>query len=138
GSGTWSVLQGTANVLVASSPSTAISGLSPGNNLFEWTISNGVCPVSAATVSVWRDIPPSVSDAGPDQQVCGSDATLSAVMPATGVGSWSVVSGGATINNITFPVSSVSSLSVSINKFIWVVSSGVCPSSVDTVLIERF
>ena len=51
GTGEWSVVSGTGSFSNASS-ATAVNGLSMGANVFQWTISNGVCPASSSKVTI--------------------------------------------------------------------------------------
>ena len=50
--GTWSVLSGSGVFSSDDDPKAAVSNLSPGRNIFLWTISNNVCPPSYDTVAV--------------------------------------------------------------------------------------
>jgi len=52
GIGTWSTLSGTGIFANAASATSSVSGLSPGANVFQWTISNGACPPSASSVTI--------------------------------------------------------------------------------------
>lgn len=60
GSGHWSLVSGSGTILAPSSPHSGVSGLSLGQNVFRWTISNGVCPSSSDDVMLTR-IEPSIS-----------------------------------------------------------------------------
>jgi gliding motility-associated-like protein len=42
--GAWSLVSGTGNIADTGNPKTEVSGLSLGENLFLWTVINGVCP----------------------------------------------------------------------------------------------
>jgi len=47
GTGLWALESGTGQIFNSTAPSTAVSGLSLGENIFSWTITNGACePVS--------------------------------------------------------------------------------------------
>ena len=46
------MVSGTGNFTNSSSASTSVSGLSNGNNTFQWTITNGSCPSSSSTVTI--------------------------------------------------------------------------------------
>jgi len=135
GTGSWTVIAGSATVTSASSPNSGASGLSNGLNIFVWTISNGPCTASSDTVVITKDIPPSVSNAGSDQNICSSNFTLSATSPSVGSGSWNVVSGGSSVTTPTLNTSAVTGLSLGINTFEWVVTNGTCAASSDTVSI---
>ncbi|MES2516256.1 MAG: SBBP repeat-containing protein, partial [Bacteroidota bacterium] len=137
GSGLWSVITGTASITTVTNFSTAVTGLSNGTNKFVWTISNGVCPSSSSTVTVMRDIPPTISNAGTSQTICASTATLNANIPTTGTGLWSVASGTGSVSNTAFNNSAVTGLSFGANQFVWTISNGTCPSSSSTVTVTR-
>jgi gliding motility-associated-like protein len=50
--GVWSIISGTGDFFDITLPTTTISGLSMGNNLFLWTVSNRVCPSAADTIKI--------------------------------------------------------------------------------------
>lgn len=137
GIGVWSVVSGGASIQDPSDSNTAVSGLSPGANVFRWTVSSGSCPPVSDEVTITRNLPPSQAFAGADQIVCGANATLNAAEPAIGTGIWTIIAGSGNIQNNTSNTSIVNNLQVGANQFVWTVSNGVCPPSVDTVLIER-
>ncbi len=137
GTGLWTVVTGTSSITNASLPNSSVTGLSNGTNKFVWTISNGVCPVSASTVTVTRDVPPTVSNAGTVQTVCASTATLNANTPVTGTGVWTVVTGTASVVSPASSNSPLTGLSNGTNKFVWTISNGVCPVSTSTVTVTR-
>jgi gliding motility-associated-like protein len=137
GTGTWSVLTGGASLLSSSSSSSGVSNLSAGNNSFRWTISNGTCPPSTATTSVYRDLPPSVAVTSVSQAVCSSSVTIAANTTTAGSGAWSTVAGGGTIASVTSATTIVNSLSIGINRFQWMLSSGICPPSTATLTVQR-
>ena len=79
---------------------------------------------------------PSPAIAGPDQQLTGvTTTTLAANTPVAGTGSWTILSGNATIDPPNSPTATVSGLSSGNNLLVWEVSNGLCPSNQDTVLI---
>jgi gliding motility-associated-like protein len=135
GNGTWTT---TGSVLIANpnSPTTSVSGIVTGTNAFLWTVVNGVCPASSATVSVTRDALPSIANAGADQTICTSTAVLTAVAPSPGNGTWSTYTGSAVVNSPNSVSSLVSGITTGNNKFLWTVSNGVCPTS--TALVSVF
>ncbi len=135
GNGTWTVTQGASSVISVNNNNSAVSGLSPGVNTFQWTVSNGTCPSNSDTVVINLNAPPSNSNAGSDQTVCSSVTSLAATMPAVGTGNWSVFSGGATIGSPNSVSTTVGNLTTGQNIFVWTVSNGACPSSSDTVVV---
>lgn len=53
GSGLWTLISGSGTIISPSSPTTQVTGLALGNNVFQWTISSGFCSPSTSTVSVF-------------------------------------------------------------------------------------
>jgi gliding motility-associated-like protein len=150
--GTWSVVSGTGTFANANSPTTAVTGLSIGTNVFQWTLNNGPCAngITTSQVTITRFDPNTpTANAGPDQELCTVGATglasttlaaSAATFPATGT--WSVVSGpaGATFGNASSPTSTVSNLAVGTHVLRWTVSNGPClpPTSSSTVTIRVY
>ncbi len=82
GTGTWTSLNG-STITNATAPSTTVSNLATGNNLFVWTIVNGTC-VSADTINIYANANP-VADAGTDAFVTsGTSVILGSTPAATG------------------------------------------------------
>ncbi len=81
---------------------------------------------------------PSTSNAGANQTVCSSSASISANNPTFGSGSWSVVTGTGTITSTSSPSTSVTGLlpgqSVTLR---WTITNGPCTASTSTVTISR-
>ncbi len=135
GTGTWSVVSGGSTISNPAQNNSLVYNLNPGMHVFMWSVGNGVCPISTSTVAITVDTNPSAAFAGTDQTICSSTATLVATAPATGVGSWNTLLGGATVATSTANTTSVSGLSTGINTFEWVTTNGTCPASRDTVQI---
>ncbi len=135
GTGSWTLVSGTGTVSNPSLENSGVTGLGVGNNVFEWTISNGTCPSSSDQVTITRDAAPNTAAAGSDQTLCNSSAFLNANNVITGTGLWTLVSGIGTITNPTNENTTVNSLGVGVNVFQWTISNGVCPSSSDQVTI---
>jgi len=140
GSGLWSVVSGTAMITTPSSRTTAVTGVTPGNSAtLRWTISNGVCASSTDDITIQNDAPPSTATAGINQTNCNDpDFTMTAISPAMGTGSWSVVSGSATITTPSSPTTTVTGVpSGSSATLRWTVSNGVCPVSIDDITLQN-
>ncbi|MES2837338.1 MAG: gliding motility-associated C-terminal domain-containing protein [Bacteroidota bacterium] len=135
GTGTWSVISGTATITTPSSPTSGVTALSVGNNVFRWTIANAPCTSSTDDVTIVSSTPPTASNAGTNQTVCGTTATLAGNIPATGVGTWSVVSGAATFTNSNLGTTTVSALNNGANVLRWTIGNGSCASSASDVTI---
>ena len=137
--GTWSLLNGAGDIDDVNDPNSAVTNLAVGENIFQWSISNGPCVngQGAATMSIFifNDQNP-IANAGPDQELCTVDSastTLSGsniIFPA--VGTWSIVSGSGTIDNVNDPLSGVYDLGVGVTVLEWTVDNGPCLPGVTT------
>jgi gliding motility-associated-like protein len=135
GTGMWSLVSGSGTIASDTSASTGVNGLATGQNIFMWTVTNGVCPSSTSTVSIQIDAMPTVANAGPDVVVYGPNTNMAANIPVIGAGVWSVVSGGGTFSSNSNPTTGVSNLQFGENVFMWTISNGVCPATKDEVII---
>ena len=144
--GTWTLVSGTGVIADIHSATTGITGLSVGENVFRWAITNGPCPVNPPNdlVSIFiYDANAPAANAGPDQQLCTpATATILAgnapVFPATG--QWTVVAGSGTFANAANPATTVSGLGVGVNTFRWTITNGPCsnPVTQDEVSVTVF
>jgi gliding motility-associated-like protein len=135
GVGTWSLVLGSGTITSASSPTTTLTNIGIGNNVFAWEISNGVCAPSVSEVTITVEPLPTLANAGVNQTVCvTSSALMSANYAAVGTGSWSVISGIGTITSINSETTSITNLGLGNNVFAWTISSN-CGSSVSNVTI---
>jgi len=143
--GTWHLVSGSGTIADSTDHASAITGLGIGINVFTWTVYNGDCgfgPPTVDTVAVYlydQSAPPAA--AGADQDVCGTDATVTlagnaAVNPA--IGTWSQVGGSAAFADANDPQTTVSGLSVGDNYLVWTIDNGPCNLTADTVLIRVF
>lgn len=139
GTGIWSTTGGSL-IANPSSPSTYVSNLDPGPNLFRWTLTNGPCK-SVDEVIVSSDLQPSPANAGPDQSFCDDITTNLQANTAdnNGTGTWSMVSGAADFSDINNPHSSLTNISGGTNVLIWTIESrfGACITTSDTMNILR-
>ena len=135
GTGTWSVFSGTAVFTDANDPLTQVSNLSAGTNVLIWEVTIPGCNASQDTVEITVANALSIADAGINQQVCGNTATLSAVSPSVGLGTWTVVSGSGAITDVNNASSTVTGIGVGTTVFEWTVSGAGCPSTQDQVSI---
>jgi gliding motility-associated-like protein len=143
GTGTWTLVSGSGTIANIHQRNSQISGIAGGENILAWTITSlfGACITTSDTIHIMRDRTPDPADAGPDRGVCDSVSVNLAALPIThgGTGSWSVMSGGAILSDITSPVSVVSNLGFGSNRFRWTAASqfGICPGNSDDVIIIR-
>lgn len=136
GTGLWSVLTGTGLITSPNSASTSVTGLSSGINIFQWTVSNGPCVASSATVQVLFSGSITIANAGTDQTVCASSAQLTGNQAVNGTGTWTLISGAGTIVTPGSFSSAVTGLSIGNNVFRWVISNGACTPSTSDVTIR--
>lgn len=136
GNGQWNLIQGSGDITNFTSNSTSVTGLSPGVNIFSWTIATGNCPPSFDQVVINVVTNPIAANAGADQNICGTSATLSANQAGLGTGTWSLVSGSGTVANPNDPASTVLGLGNGANVFRWTISNAPCPASFDEVTIN--
>ncbi len=137
GTGTWTLISGAGIITTPSSPTSGITGLGSGANVFQWTIANAPCPSSTSQVTITGVAVPTTSSAGPNQSVCSSTATFAANSPVSGTATWSLVSGSGTITNASSPTSSVTGLGLGANVFQWTIDNPPCTSSISQVTITN-
>jgi hypothetical protein len=134
--GTWSLLSGSGTIASASQNISAVTALGIGSNRFVWKISRSGCPDGKDTIEILRKQSP-VSNAGTGQAICSSAVSLSAQVPTSGTGLWTLVSGAGTITNPSQPTTSVTGLGIGANTFRWTVSDAPCTVATSEVIISR-
>ncbi len=137
GTGVWTLVSGAGTITTPGSPTSGITGLSVGANTFRWTISNAPCTASFDEVVITRSDVPTTANAGPDQTVCATTATLAGNIAAIGTGVWTLVSGTGTITTPGSPTSGIIGLGVGANTFRWTILNAPCTPSVDEVIVTR-
>lgn len=143
--GTWTLVSGVGTITTPNSPTSSVTGLGQGTNVFRWTIDNGACtpPTSSqVTIRVFSNVQPA-ANAGPDQQLCSPNlsTTLAGNAPiAPATGQWTVVSGTGTFANAAQRNTTVSGLSIGVNRLRWTINNGPCtpPTTSDEVDIVVF
>ena len=135
GTGLWTLVSGTGTITTPSSPTSGVTGLGAGPNVFQWTISNAPCTPSSSQVTITNTGGPTTSAAGPDTSVCGTTYTMQGNTPTTGTGLWTLVSGTGTITTPSSPTSGVTGLGVGPNVFQWTISNAPCTPSSSQVTI---
>src|SRR5690606_12944595 len=142
GTGTWTLVAGDPgiNITNPSSPTTTVTGVPAGESAtLRWTISNGTCADSFDEIILTNHAPPSTADAGLDQENCNDgNFTLAAATPLVGTGTWSLVSGSASIDDLNDPQSDVSGVAPGASVTLqWRVDNGTCAPSVDQVVLTN-
>ena len=138
GTGAWSIVSGTGGtVTTPSSPTSTFTGTAGSTYTLQWTISNSPCTASTDDVEITFNFSPTTANAGTDESLCNvTSTTLAGNTPSVGTGSWSVVSGIATITTPTSPTSGVTDLVVGTSATLqWTISYAPCTTSTDDVVI---
>jgi gliding motility-associated-like protein len=137
GSGTWTLVSGSGTISNPSSPTSGLSGLGVGANVFRWTIANAPCASTSDDVTINVSANPSTANAGPDQSLCNlTTATITGNIPSSGTGSWSLVSGSGTVTSPLSSSSGVTGLAIGTNVFRWTINGGACANLSDDVTIS--
>ena len=110
---------------------TEICGLVVGVHTLQWGVYNGPCDnggLDQVRISVFDNTAPA-ANAGDDIEICAPESTItlsanSAVFP--GVGTWSILSGNATLSDVNDPAATVSDLSIGIVQLMWSIYNGPC------------
>lgn len=144
GSGTWTLLSGAGTIATPSDSTTAVTGLAPGDNLFQYTITNGICPATSATVNVY--VPIAIyADAGVDQAYCATTFVVMAgnepdSIQSSAQGLWTMLSGPSTAFFVDpySPTSNVTFIVPGTYEMIWTVDNHSCPTARDTVQIVNY
>ncbi|QQS29974.1 MAG: hypothetical protein IPM47_03205 [Sphingobacteriales bacterium] len=98
------------------------------------TVTNsGGCTATASVVVTNND--PTTANAGPNQSVSISSATMAANTPSFGSAEWSLVSGSGTITTPGSPTTTITNLGVGTNTFRWTIFNAPCTPSTDDVEI---
>lgn len=144
-SATWSILSGTSvSITPGATQTQALTLNGTGATILQWSISSTVpgCSANNGTVTLSVDDAPSpITPALTNYSVCGTSGTMipsGATAPATGTGTWTVVSG---VISGSFPSTNVSQSFTGLSGSVtmrWTVSTGgVCPDVSDDVIITE-
>jgi hypothetical protein len=133
----WRVMpnQGQGTIVDPTSPTTTVTGLSQGVNVFAWQVNNEGC-ISSDQVAITNNRP-LVPDAGPDEVIAFDEYTLQAKQPETGTsGMWELISGGGVFDDVYDPKTTIRNLMPGSNTILWTVTREECTLS-DEVIIEN-
>jgi len=133
GTGTWSVISGSATIADIHNPNTQVSDIQPGSlNILRWT-------VEISGYSEFDDVSILNGEfeisAGIDKEECSDETIMTAEDPGTGTGDWSVLVGGGNFEDNSLNTSRVTNLSEGTNLFVWSVTKPTGCSNSDTVQI---
>ncbi len=135
GDGMWSSINN-VSFLDPDSPNTVAYDLVSGWNDLAWTITNGTCPSTSDTLTVFNKQDAEID--GQDTTVCLTDGAFSLQGTATedDVNSiWYVISGAADIEDATSSNPTVTSVAGGENIIVFGQSHSVCPTTTDTIIV---
>ena len=139
GAGTWTIQSGTGGSFAnANLAGTTFTGTAGNTYSLRWTISNAPCASNYDDVTIIFNQNPTTANAGTDQlNLCGlTIANISANVPAIGVGSWSIVSGGAgTFGNTSSAATNFTGAAGSTYTLRWTINNATCVASTNSVVI---
>ncbi len=132
GSGEWKLLAGSANISDKTSPSSEITNLAYGENLFQWKVTYKNC-ISIDSVVIDNQSTGNIT-AGNDTTICTDEMRLSASEPVQGEGEWSVVKGSGTFGDKNSNTTMVRNLSRGENVLKWtIIGNGVISDKVTII-----
>jgi len=127
----WKLISGSGTITDSISPTTTITNLGEGLNIFLWTAQLG-CDYVVDTLKISNG--QITSQVGISQTLFSSTTNFTANEPFLGTGYWSAFSGAGILSNTLNPTISVSNLSNGMNKFIWTITNQ-CVVTSDTLFI---
>ncbi|SHN44200.1 gliding motility-associated C-terminal domain-containing protein, partial [Chitinophaga sp. CF418] len=142
GTGTWSLPAGTTASIAATdwnNPNAVITVPAGVTVTATWTIKNGTCTTSDNVILTNHQMPANAA-AGADQTHCDDpNFTMSANVPspATATGTWTIVSGTATIADIHSPSTKVTVPAGGTVTLRWTLTNGTCTSTPDEVVLTN-
>lgn len=133
GSGQWTTLSGLALIANPNNPTSPVSNLGQGSNLFVWTVTENGCVAKDSLVITNRIVP---VYAGADQSLCSLTSRLDANIPVTGQGRWSVISGGGVLSSVNDPKTNIINLARGTNLLRWTINNGGCFSYDEVTIVN--
>jgi gliding motility-associated-like protein len=125
GTGSWTTIKGSANIIQKTSASTKLISIAPGENIFRWNANNGACISFFDEVTITRVVPITETFAGEDTSLCGTDLFLDALEVKNVYGVWSIIAGTGVIDQMEDDSSRIYNLDAGTNKFVWT-ADNVC------------
>ena len=137
--GSWTVVPAAGVTFApnANTPNAIATVPGDGAYTFTWTITNGgACADTFDAVEVLI-APNATANAGGDQQICATTATMAATVSAGATGTWTYVSGpgGFSFTSVNDPLDLVTFTTSGVYVFDWIVDAGICSSATDQVEI---
>ncbi|RAJ06992.1 gliding motility-associated-like protein [Chitinophaga skermanii] len=137
--GNWTWYSGSCGgTLIGSGPSVTVTP-SVTTTYYVRAESAGACGNSTCVpVVVNVDATPTTANAGGSKEQCNTATfTMTATAPTVGTGTWAIVSGSPTINNINSPTTTVTVPVGTTAVITWTVRNGACTSNIDTITLRN-
>lgn len=133
GTGLWTLVSGTGTITTPTSPTSGLTGLGVGPNVFQWTISNAPCAASTSTVTITVTPLPATPTPGSNSPICDG-TNLNLTGPAVGGASYSWTgpnSFSSTLQNPTI----IAASTLAAGTYSLTVTVGGCTSLVGTTSV---
>jgi hypothetical protein len=139
--GIWSLVEATGKIANINSPTTTLTNVAPGTNIYRWTVSAGTYTTSDEVIIT--NTKPYVN-AGADLQFFSNtygsdfpDANLSANDPVANYAYWEIISGNSVINSQTSYNANIG-VKYGISVFKWYIEDQIEPTcnNTDTLIIS--
>jgi gliding motility-associated-like protein len=136
GIGTWGDANGNVSFLDANSPNTLAYNFSSGWNNLSWTISNGNCPTTSDTLSVFNKLNTEIFTG--DTSVCaGDNIVVNGTDSPDGVNSiWYVINGAADFESSSNSSTLVYNLGGGENIIVFGQNHPICGTTLDTISVS--
>ncbi|MFK7755457.1 MAG: gliding motility-associated C-terminal domain-containing protein [Flavobacteriales bacterium] len=142
--GQWNLLSGGGTIEDIFNPTSNVSELAIGVNMFTWTVNNGACPDAVSVDTILINVfDPDADDALAieDIQVCDPISSIEIAANQAlnaAVGTWIQIQGDAIIEDINSEITEITNLFVGEYIFVWEINNGPCGTSTDTLVVEVF
>lgn len=136
GIGIWTTSDETAVIEDENSSTTTATNLSSGWNEYIWTITNGSCPSTSDTMHVYIAASAQIYQSDTNFCIESGSIELTASAPETGQDAyWIFTVGNGYFDDATSNNTSVSDLTIGLNKLVYVLEHPACASTSDTITI---
>lgn len=116
--GSWQIIYGNATFSDIHSPTSSVTDLIQGINGFRWNVTWNTCTAYDDVLVIFNV---AEANAGSDKVSCLSTATMNAQTPPYGTGTWSVIQGGGTFQNVNLPNTQVTNIPQGTSIYRWTV-----------------
>ncbi len=133
GTGVWTKISGSGNIVNPSVNVTALINIGTGANEFMWTVNNEMCEGISKVIINNNEVE---ADAGAgNAALCNNEADINALLAETGTtGEWAVVGGAGNIENISLASTRVTNLARGENILRWTVTSDQCSKESEIII----